>query len=264
VNNMSEIKIKDNNISETKVKDMKETKVKDKNTSEIKIKDKSIVVPGEELATGIDFLPSGGAYRKENKIISSKMGITHIEKRVIKVVPLTGRYFPKAGDVVIGKVAGISSYGWHINIGYAYQAGLNLRDATSDFIEKGSDLSQYYDHGDYIITKVTNVTKENLIDLSTKGPGLRRINEGKIIKIIPQKVPRVIGKQGSMISIVKEKTKCKITVGQNGLIWISGPTPEDELRATEAIREIEKKAHIKGLTEKITKYLEKKTSKKEA
>lgn len=86
-------------------------------------------------------------------------------------------------------------------------------------------------------------------------PGLHKIEGGRIIKINSQKVPRVIGKQGSMISLIKEKTGSEITVGQNGLVWIVG-TPDGELLAEKAVRLIEDKAHTEGLTERMQTFLE--------
>jgi len=71
-------------------------------------------------------------------------------------------------------------------------------------------------------------------------------------------VPRVIGKQGSMVSMIKQATGCKITVGQNGLVWLSGE-PEKELIAVNTIKMIEKNAHKSGLTETIKAFLEKET-----
>jgi len=75
------------------------------------------------------------------------------------------------------------------------------------------------------------------------------------MKINSQKVPRVIGKQGSMISLVKEKTGCDVTVGQNGFVWVKG-TPEGELLAEKAIKMIEAQSHQEGLTDKMQKFLE--------
>jgi len=80
---------------------------------------------------------------------------------------------------------------------------------------------------------------------------------GRIIEITSSKVPRVIGKQGSMITLIKEKTECKIIVGQNGRVWISGPTPEKEILAVDVINKIEHEAHLDGLTDRIKEYLEK-------
>jgi exosome complex component RRP4 len=65
-------------------------------------------------------------------------------------------------------------------------------------------------------------------------------------------VPRLIGKEGSMINIIKEKTGTIIRVGQNGVVWISG---ENVDKAIKAIKTIEEKSHIIGLTDEITKLL---------
>ena len=88
-----------------------------------------------------------------------------------------------------------------------------------------------------------------------KEPGLFKISGGRLIKISSQKVPRVIGKQGSMVSLIKSKTGCEITVGQNGLVWLKG-TPEGELLAEKAVKMIEEKSHLEGLTEKMDKFLD--------
>ncbi len=105
------------------------------------------------------------------------------------------------------------------------------------------------------MVKITQVTSQRLIDVTMREPGLHKVQGGRIIKINSQKVPRVIGKQGSMVSLVKEKTGCEITVGQNGLIWIKG-TPEGEYQAEQAIKTIEAKSHTSGLTDKMQKLLE--------
>jgi len=74
------------------------------------------------------------------------------------------------------------------------------------------------------------------------------------IKVNPFKVPRIIGKQGSMVTIIKQATNCQVVVGQNGLIWLEG-TPQDEVKAVSAIKKIEKESHMPGLTERIKKFL---------
>ncbi len=43
-----------------------------KMTNTLLTEDKSIVVPGEELAEGIEFLPGSGTYRLKSKILSSE------------------------------------------------------------------------------------------------------------------------------------------------------------------------------------------------
>ena len=93
------------------------------------------------------------------------------------------------------------------------------------------------------------------IDLTIKSRGLGRIDEGLIIKINPNKVPRVIGKQGSMVTMIKQATGCQIIVGQNGVIWLEG-SPQGEIVAVKTIEKIEQESHISGLTERVQKFLE--------
>jgi exosome complex component RRP4 len=89
-----------------------------------------------------------------------------------------------------------------------------------------------------------------------RGPGLRKLHGGEVISISPLKVPRVIGKSGSMITLLKKYTNCQLFVGQNGRIWIEGSMDEIKL-AIKAIRIIEQSAHISGLTDLIENYLKK-------
>ena len=223
--------------------------------SNILIQERSIVIPGETLAEGMDYLPGDNTYREDDKIYSKILGLANVSGRVIRITPLGGPYVPKIGDKIIAKVTDITMSGWRAETNTAYMAMLNVKDATSRFIKKEEDLSQIIAIGDYIIVIIINVTSQNLIDLTMREPGLHKITGGRVIKINCQKVPRVIGKQASMINMIKEKTGCEITVGQNGLIWIKG-TPEGELKAEKAVKLIEEKSHLEGLTDKVQKFLE--------
>ena len=76
--------------------------------SKIMTKDKDVVVPGEVRAEGMDYRPGIGTYRDGEKILASKLGLTKIDGRAIKLIPLSGRYIPKRGDTIIAKVKDIT------------------------------------------------------------------------------------------------------------------------------------------------------------
>ena len=229
--------------------------------SKLLAKEKDIVVPGEILAEGMDNLPGYGTYRVNDNILAGRLGLVSIEGRAIKLIPLSGRYIPQKFDTIIGKVDDITLFGWRINTNSAYSAVLPMKDATSEYIEKGADLTKYYDLGDYVVCKIVNVTSQKLVDVAMRGPGLKKLQGGRIIEVNTNKVPRIIGKAGSMVSMIKEATNCQIVVGQNGLVWIDGE-PEMELITVNTIRKIEEGSHLTGLTDKIKEYLEKETGKK--
>jgi len=225
------------------------------------VKDKDVVVPGEVLAQGMNYLPGQGTYRYNDKIIANRLGLLTIEGKVLKTMPLAGRYLPKKNDIIIGRVIDILISGWKLDINSAYPAVLPLKDATFGYIAKGADLTKYFELDDYVVVKITNVTSQNLVDVTCKGQGLHKLKGGRIIKVNTHKVPRIIGKKGSMVSLIKKATGCKIIVGQNGTTWISGE-PEMEVVTVNAIKMIEEQAHKSGLTDKVKSYLEKATGKK--
>jgi exosome complex component RRP4 len=99
------------------------------------------------------------------------------------------------------------------------------------------------------------------VTLTAKEKGLGKVTSGLITRVSPVRVARIIGKKGSMIATIKEVTKTKIVVGQNGLIWIKGENAESELLAKEAIELVAENPLLDGLTEKVKEYLEKKVKK---
>lgn len=225
-----------------------------KTTNALKVQDRDIVVPGEELCEGEGFVHGKNIYKKDNKLFAGMLGMVRVEKDIIKIIPLSGKYMPKEEDRVIGKVVDVLMSGWRFEINSAYSAVLPLKEAGSDFIPKGADLTKYFDFDDYVVAQITNVTTQNLVDLSTRGPGLKKLRGGRVIKVNPTKVPRIIGKDASMVKLLKDATGCDIQVGQNGLVWVSGD-PEKEVLVINTIKKIEKESHTQGLTENIEAFL---------
>lgn len=224
---------------------------------ELLVEEKKIVIPGEEVANGMDFLPSTGTFRDGENIVANRLGIVSVSNHVIKVIALNGVYLPERDDTVIGKVTDVGFSGWTVDIGAPTPANMPVGDAVRERVELlRAELTRYFDIGDIIITKIGNVTRSRIVQLTMREYGLRKLQGGRIIKVTPQKVPRIIGKQGSMVSMIKQATKCELNVGQNGYIWIDGPV-EGQLLAEEAIRTIEEKAHISGLTDIVKALLEK-------
>lgn len=87
--------------------------------------------------------------------------------------------------------------------------------------------------------------------------GITRIRKGLLVTLTPTKIPRLIGRKGSMITVIKRETGCQLHVGRNGLIVVSGGSPSKELTAVSAIRLVEEEAHTAGLTDRVTEFLKK-------
>ena len=168
--------------------------------------------------------------------------------KVTKVIPLSGAFIPQRNNIVIGTVVDIAFSGWLINIGYASTAFLSLEEFPR-YVNK-NEMDQHLGIGDIVAAKIWSV-KAKGIDLSMKGPGLGKLDGGFTFKVIPSRVPRIIGREGSMISLIKERTNCKLTVGQNGEIWIKGEKIDDEIKARKAVEYVADKVAVSGLTQKM-------------
>jgi exosome complex component RRP4 len=218
-------------------------------------KEKDVVLPGDSIVDSMDYLPGRNCFREGSSIVSKRIGLVYFKNRVIEVVPLAGMYMPEPEDMVIGVVENVERNGWAININSPYQAFLPLSGVREFIDPMKTDLSKIYGSGDVIYGKVTMVSPAKNIHVSMQDVKTRKFSEGRIVKISPVKVPRLIGKQGSMINLIKNKTDCRISVGQNGLVWLQG---EKETLAVKAIKTIEKRSHTDGLTDYIEKLLSKK------
>ena len=220
------------------------------------VKEKEVVVPGDVLAEGMDYLPGYNVFRDGETLVAKRVGMVNMSGRLVKIMPLTGGYVPRRNDIIVGEVVSIGLSGWRIDFGWPFEANLSLKDGSSDFIERGANLSKYYAVGDKVVTQITNVSGSKIIDLTMKGPGLRKLSPGRLLEVTPCKVPRVIGKGGSMIKLIKDLTGSKISVGQNGIVWLVGDDPAKELIAVDAIKKIEDESHVSGLTDNIKAYIE--------
>src|SRR3989338_2380609 len=158
---------------------------------------------------------------------------------------------PRSGNIVIGNVTDVTFNGLLIDINAPYSGFLPLAE-TPRFVSK-EDLQEFIGIGDIVVAKVDSV-KSKGVDLTIKIRGLGKKEDGMIIKVNPSKVPRIIGREGSMINLIKQETGCDIVVGQNGLVWIKGNTVLEELFAKESIIEITKRSFISGLTEKMERW----------
>ncbi len=213
---------------------------------------REIVIPGEIIVSGSDYLPGDGTKREGNDIVAYRYGLSDKNGKLIKIIPLSGVFIPRRGNVIIGRVNDITFNGWLTDIDSAISAFLPLSEVPR-YIDK-NNLSDFLDISDFFNAKITNV-KSKGVDLTLEGKGLGKLEGGIIVKINPNKVPRVIGKEGSMIKLIKDETNCKITVGQNGIVWIRGENVEDELFAKKAINFVTDRTFISGLTDKVSKFL---------
>ena len=165
---------------------------------------KRIVVPGE-LITEERKKAGENVYVREGKIYSEALGIADSESDIARVIPLQGRYMPKENDVIVGVVGDESFAGYTIDINSFCPA----------FFRK-EGVRKKLKTGTMVMAKIVSVNEVNQVELEDIRPFLG----GDLVTITPVKIPRIIGKNGSMLEVLTQGTGVQILVRKNGRIWV--------------------------------------------
>lgn len=219
---------------------------------------KQLVTPGDLLAEG-QFFAGENTYRDGSKIYSARIGLADVIGNKLIVVPIKGAYIPRIDDIVIGRITDIGMSGWQVDICGPYPAML---PASETPMQRGRDigrrdLSQIHGVGDLVLAQVIAFDRTRDPLLTTRGRGLGKVTSGRVARITPGRIPRVIGKNGSMITMLKKETGTDIIPGQNGVILATGRNPDQERIAVEALYMIEREALTSGLTDRVRAMIQK-------
>lgn len=188
----------------------------------------------------------------DGRIYASVLGLLQPRPPFVRVAPLSGRYIPKAQDTVIGIVTDVQGTFWLLDIGAPRWAPLHMTGTPwkMDF----GETDQYLRVGDAVVVQVEQIENTGRIGVTMLGDGLGKLEGGTLAMVAPAKIPRVVGKGGSMIQSIQRATGCRVVVGQNGRLWVDGPD-EGILKVREALHLIEEEGQRRGLTERVQQFL---------
>ncbi|MDG6915745.1 MAG: RNA-binding protein, partial [Nitrososphaerota archaeon] len=151
------------------------------------------VIPGDVIVTG-DYRPGSFVQRRGNDMVALRVGLAEVAQNGVKVIPLSGAYMPRAEDMVVGKVVNVTGYGWEADINSCFFGILPAASVFGrDYSPAKDSLSDKLGVGDMIAARVIAFDRTRDPLLSISGPGLGRIPRGRVVKISPTKVPRLIG-----------------------------------------------------------------------
>ncbi len=220
------------------------------------VENRELVVPGRLLAEG-DYFAGEGTFLEGGKIFSAVIGLAEIREKSISVISLQGRYIPRRGDRVIGIVTDTHPFGWILDLNSPYTGNLMVSELVGRKVDVfREDIGKFLRIGDAVLAEVREVDERWRVQLTASERGMGRIRGGRLVEISPAKVPRVIGRKGSMLKVLEETSGCRLEVGLNGRILIRGRDLKKVNAVVEAILLIEREAHLSGLTDRIKAKLE--------
>ena len=215
--------------------------------------ERQLVLAGDRLASEPNAKPAKGTARVAGDIVATHTGFVRKAGDFYSVIPFNACYEPRAGDTVVGMVKECNPGNWIIDIRAPWDAPMHVSEAPwrVDF----GETVKYLAPGDNILCKILFVDGQKKVQCTMKDRNLMKLEGGEVIEVPPVKVARIIGKNGSMLNLIKEYVECWLYVGQNGRVWIDGDADE-VLLAEQVIRLIARDAHLPGLTDKVRALLE--------
>ena len=214
------------------------------------------VIPGDVITSG-PYRPEQNVILDGERIIATAIGISEIYDDTVRVISLTGKYIPKINDLVVAKVLSHSSLSWELDINSSYVGFLPAADVFGrDFSAHADELNSKLKKGDLVVARIANSDRSRDPLLTISDRELGKIESGELVEISPSKVPRLIGKRGTMIQTIEMATGAIITIGQNGWIVVSCENSDGLLKAIKAIQMVEEQAHIANLTDRVKSMLE--------
>jgi exosome complex component RRP4 len=213
------------------------------------------VIPGDKIIEG-NYKPLMNVIKSGNYLVSTRVGIAEAGKDGVKVIPLSGVYIPRVNDLVIGKIIDRSSLSWDVDINACFFAHLPAQDVFGrDFSPAKDDMGRQLSIGDLIIARIVSFDRTRDPMLTVQDKDLGKIPYGEFIKISPTRVPRLIGKRGSMIQTIEQATQTRVIIGQNGIVVVTGRDPDGLSLAAKAIKLVEEESHTTNLTQRVKSLL---------
>jgi len=215
---------------------------------------RDLVLPGDVLFEG-SIRTGDNTYRSQGRVCATRIGLVDYGRGIVSVIALEARYNPLVGDLVVGGVIDIDLDRWIVDIDASSDAFLSVPDAIDAPFTQDLVLPDILDVGDTVVAKLVDIDRRRTPILSILGRGLGKAEDGFIIRITPSKIPRLIGKKGSMVNMILKESGCSIIIGQNGRILVHGKNREQEEIVVNVVDKIEREAHTSGLTNRIQEYI---------
>ena len=141
------------------------------------------VIPGEVI-TSRPMRPEENVVFDGKNISSTIVGTSEIYDDAVRVLPLTGMYFPKVDDMVVGKVISHTSLSWEVDINSCYVGFLPASDIFGrDFTASADALASKLIKGDMVAARIANFdrTRDPLITVSDRDLG--KIDTGDLVSM---------------------------------------------------------------------------------
>lgn len=176
---------------------------------------------GQLLSRSRDIVRGYGTYDSKNGLLASVCGLKVQYNCLIQIEPFREKYYPKVGDVVVGRILRVRKARWKVDVKHRVSALLLLGNVNlpggvlrRKNVEDEIFMSEHLRVGDLVSAEVQQLRGKEKPMLHTRNLRYGKLGQGILLKVWPTLVKRQKKHMHDMFGF-------GVIMGCNGLIWIS-------------------------------------------
>ena len=191
-------------------------------------------VPGALITSDGGYLRGHGTQQVENletgdrSLISSVAGTIQRVNKLISVKPVKARYIGEVGDLVVGRISGVESKRWKVDILGWKHATLQLSSVTLPggvqrmrTYEDQLQMRTLYREDDLISAEIQNISQDGSVSLHTRSLKYGKLENGQFLTVPSELVKRV------KHHYLYLPCGLDVILGKNGGVWITRSIPDE-------------------------------------
>lgn len=192
-----------------------------------------LVSPGEVICEAEGFLRGHGTFLDGDNILASIAGVVETVNKFVMVRALKSRYQGEVGDVVVGRVVGLTHKRWQVESNSKQDSFLLLSaiDLPGEVRRRRTEADSFNMRSLFVERDLISAeVQSNFVDggmqlhIRTK---YGKLGEGVLIRVSPSLIRR------STTHFHELDCGCNMIIGNNGFIWIYPQSEEMDEDAKE-------------------------------
>ncbi|KIH68540.1 hypothetical protein ANCDUO_01123 [Ancylostoma duodenale] len=213
---------------------------------------------GRLLAHDGNALSGHGTIVAADQLLASVSGLKVQYSQLYMVEPYKSKYFPKVGDVVVGRITSVQKARWKVDVNYRMSAILHLNNVNlpgGELRRKGLEdevaMTEHLVVGDMVTAEVQQIKAKGQLQLHTRNLKYGKLGQGILVKTAAtvlynnrpltrgsyRKIALAYANESKLYvfpSLVKPQKEYMhelfgvgVIIGCNGSIWISAGMSSD-------------------------------------
>jgi len=199
----------------------------------------SIVTPGEHITSDAQWMRGHGTYipPASSTIISTVAGHLHKTNKLLSVQPLRARYAPEIGDLVVGRIVGVQTKKWSVDIAAPMLASLPLSSINlpGGILRRRTAVDElnirtFFSEGDLLVAEVQSLHQDNTASLHTRSLKYGKLRNGMFASLsgagggVLSRKGGVVRSRRQVFTLNTAAGEIDVILGVNGYIFISKHT----------------------------------------